>query len=638
MTVNYTTNLSLGQPVTGTESGTWGDDVNNAVTSYLDIAIAGGLAVTVTTADVTLTLTQGTSSATNIGSTTAQYAILNVSGAMTAARNLIVPSSSRIYLINNNTTGGFALTVKGSATSGVTLVNGETAHVFWNGTDYAKMSNSSGGAGSFSSITDTGNLTFTGTGNRITGDMSNATVASRVMFQSSTVNGSTVVGAMPNGTSGVAQFGAFSSAGLTDYSSAVMQVSAATGSVNIISGQAGAGSYYPILFLTGGSERMRLDTSGNVGIGGNNTGAYGKFGVIGTSYQSYYVQSSDASGVVAIFAANSSFEARIGTATNHPTAFYTNGTEKMRIDSSGNVGIGTSSPASYGKLVSAGAFANSASALGVEGASTAAIINTSSAAINEKATLNLWSNPASKATIASYYEAFIGAANTSTGLIFGTQPNNTGVVERMRIDSSGNVGIGTNSPGTKLQAVGIIKSGATGTNGEFNLARTSDGLSVGKITLTESTSILDYNNLLGAGLHTFTINAVERVRINSNGELLLTTAAGLGYGTGSGGTVTQATSKSTGVTLNKPTGRITMTADAMLPAATAQFTFTNSLIAATDLLQIAIYSPSVGNPVNYRIGFGITSGSATVFVTNQSAGSLSEGIQLNFVLIKGATS
>ena len=156
MTVNYTTNLSLGQPVTGTESGTWGDDVNNSVTSYLDIAIAGGLAITITTTDVTLSITQGTSSATNIGSTTAQYAILNVSGAMTAARNLIVPSSSRIYLINNNTTGGFALTVKGSATSGVTMVNGEKAHVFWNGSDYAKLSNTPGGAGTFSSITNTG--------------------------------------------------------------------------------------------------------------------------------------------------------------------------------------------------------------------------------------------------------------------------------------------------------------------------------------------------------------------------------------------------------------------------------------------------------------------------------------------------
>ena len=140
MTVNYTTNLALGQPVTGTESGTWGDDVNNAVTSYLDIAIAGGLSVAITTADVTLTLTQGTSSATNIGSTTAQYAILNITGAKTAARNLIVPSSSRYYLINNAAaTGGFLLTVKGTATSGVTLVDGEKAIVAWNGTDYVKV-------------------------------------------------------------------------------------------------------------------------------------------------------------------------------------------------------------------------------------------------------------------------------------------------------------------------------------------------------------------------------------------------------------------------------------------------------------------------------------------------------------------
>jgi hypothetical protein len=142
MSVVYTTNLALAQPVTGTESGTWGDDVNNGLSSYLDIAIAGGLAITVTTADVTLTNTQGTSSATNIGSTTAQYAILNISGAMTAARNLIVPSSSKSYIIYNNTTGGYTLTVKGSATTGVGLVNGEKAIVAWNGSDYIKISSS----------------------------------------------------------------------------------------------------------------------------------------------------------------------------------------------------------------------------------------------------------------------------------------------------------------------------------------------------------------------------------------------------------------------------------------------------------------------------------------------------------------
>jgi len=143
MTVNYTTNLALGQPVTGTESGTWGDDVNNAVTSYLDIAIAGSLSISITTADVTLANTQGTSSATNIGSTTAQYAILNITGAKTAARNLNLPVTSKSYIINNAGTGGFTLTVRGvTPTTGVTLADGEKAIVAWNGTDYAKITSS----------------------------------------------------------------------------------------------------------------------------------------------------------------------------------------------------------------------------------------------------------------------------------------------------------------------------------------------------------------------------------------------------------------------------------------------------------------------------------------------------------------
>jgi hypothetical protein len=170
MTVNYTTNLSLGQPVTGTQSGTWGDDVNNSVTAYLDIAVAGGLSVPITTADVTLANTSGTSASTGITSTTAQYAILNISGAKTAARNLNLPISSKWYIINNSAaTGGYALTVRGvTPTTGITLVDGEKAVVAWNGTDYVKIASST-----ISNLTGvlpvanggTGVTTSTGTGN-----------------------------------------------------------------------------------------------------------------------------------------------------------------------------------------------------------------------------------------------------------------------------------------------------------------------------------------------------------------------------------------------------------------------------------------------------------------------------------------
>lgn len=140
MAFTPTTNLSLPLIDTGTESGTWGEVVDNGLTSYLDIAIAGGLAITITSADVTLTKTAGTNTVTNIGATTAQYAILNISGAKTAARNLNLPISSKYYVINNAGTGGFLLTVRGvTPTTGVTLQDGEKAIVAWNGTDYVKV-------------------------------------------------------------------------------------------------------------------------------------------------------------------------------------------------------------------------------------------------------------------------------------------------------------------------------------------------------------------------------------------------------------------------------------------------------------------------------------------------------------------
>jgi hypothetical protein len=143
MAFTPTTNLSLPLIDTGTESGTWGELVDNGLTSYLDIAIAGGLAITITTADVTLTKTAGTSSVTNIASTTAQYAILNISGTKTAARNLNLPITSKWYIINNAGNGGFLLTVRGvTPTTGVTLVDGEEAIVAWTGSDYIKVASS----------------------------------------------------------------------------------------------------------------------------------------------------------------------------------------------------------------------------------------------------------------------------------------------------------------------------------------------------------------------------------------------------------------------------------------------------------------------------------------------------------------
>jgi hypothetical protein len=108
-----------------------------------------------------------------------------------------------------------------------------------------------------------GNVSFTGTGNRITGDFSNATVANRVMFQTSTVNGNTSVGAVPNGTAVSANYRAFGSADLANAS--FTEVSTISGLESRISAERfGAGAYLPMAFWTGGAERLRIDTSGNV--------------------------------------------------------------------------------------------------------------------------------------------------------------------------------------------------------------------------------------------------------------------------------------------------------------------------------------------------------------------------------------
>jgi hypothetical protein len=168
MTVNYTSLLALGQPVTGTESGTWGDDVNNAVTSYLDIAIAGTQTLS-TDGDVTLTLTQGTSSATNIGSTSAQYMILNCTGSRTALRYINVPNSSKAYIVMNNTSGGFNVTIRGSTgpTTGISVAPGKQTWVAWdtNAGDFKEIA--SGDVDGPASSTDNAVARFDGTTGKI---------------------------------------------------------------------------------------------------------------------------------------------------------------------------------------------------------------------------------------------------------------------------------------------------------------------------------------------------------------------------------------------------------------------------------------------------------------------------------------
>lgn len=125
--------------------------------------------------------------------------------------------------------------------------------------------------------------------------------------------------------------------------------------------------------------------------------------------------------------------------------------------------------------------------------------------------------------------------------------------------------------------------------------------------------------------------------VQANGGVVSKHAtAGIGYATGAGGTVTQATNKGTGVTLNKVTGDITMNNASLAAATIVSFVLTDSAIAATDFLDIQ--HVSAGTLGAYTVQATCGSGSATIYVRNNTAGSLSEAIVLKFYLNKAVTS
>ena len=108
-----------------------------------------------------------------------------------------------------------------------------------------------------------------------------------------------------------------------------------------------------------------------------------------------------------------------------------------------------------------------------------------------------------------------------------------------------------------------------------------------------------------------------------------------GYITGEGGAVTQATSKSTAVTLNKKCGTVTLNNAALAADAIVSFTLTNSTIAETDV--VVLNHASAGTAGKYALNAQAAAGSASINVTNISAGSLSEAIVIRFAVIKAVT-
>jgi hypothetical protein len=145
-----TTLLGLVTPTQGTLSGTWGDTVNYGISDYLDIAIAGTLSFAGDGA-ITLANTTGSASGNAITSTTAQYMVIRITGTQTVTKVITGPSYSKLYMVDHAGATS-AVTFKASGQTGVSIAVGEKAFVYYNGTDYVKVSTSVISTGTVTSV------------------------------------------------------------------------------------------------------------------------------------------------------------------------------------------------------------------------------------------------------------------------------------------------------------------------------------------------------------------------------------------------------------------------------------------------------------------------------------------------------
>ena len=208
MTTAYTSLLGLALPVDGELTGTWGQVVNNYITTYLDGAIAGTQIISGSQTAVTLSKTTGTpliqvgSGATG----SSQYQVIKCSGAPASLLTVTVPSAEKTYLVINATSTSQSVKIVGASGTGVTITSGKTSIVAWNGTDFVEITPATATtattANGLNSATTT--VVVNGATAPTTGQVLTATSGSAATWQTPSTSGGTVtsVAALTLGTTG----------------------------------------------------------------------------------------------------------------------------------------------------------------------------------------------------------------------------------------------------------------------------------------------------------------------------------------------------------------------------------------------------------------------------------------------------
>ena len=296
---------------------------------------------------------------------------------------------------------------------------------------------------------------------------------------------------------------------------------------------ANTGSFTSLAYtttLTGGTGVVNLgsgqfykDASGNVGIGTSSPSSYGKFAVLNGNINAVSNSSSSSSALISqndgnitgSFVVRQSGYSTYGAISANNTNIYTGGsdiaittdgaynikfgtgsgsTERMRIDSSGNLAVGNTSALNTGG--SRGNITINGTSQAILSLSSGGSTSTSGYVYYDGTNLQLWNNTASSA------------------LIFGAS-----ATERMRIDSSGNVGIGTSSPDSKLHVVGATSgTGPASIRVGYGGASTNYSDADTHYIRTGSGSLIQ---TLNGTTQVFTTSNTEAMRIDSSGNFLV---------------------------------------------------------------------------------------------------------------------
>jgi hypothetical protein len=249
----FSTSLKLELPGDGQQTGTWGQTTNKNIGTLLEQAITGVQTITMLDANRTLTNLNGTPDE-------ARNAVLVVTGTNSATRQIVAPLVEKIYIVKNNTTGGFSITIGGATGSVVTVPNGSTQIVYCDGVNFYDVINPGFITGN---LNISGALTVVGALTGSTGTFSGAVAGS--VFNGA---GTGLTGTAPALSIG----GNAATASLATLATNATNANAAT---QLTAGPAGiwtvqeASGY--IVFRYNGVNKMRLDGSGNLVCAGNIT-------------------------------------------------------------------------------------------------------------------------------------------------------------------------------------------------------------------------------------------------------------------------------------------------------------------------------------------------------------------------------